>query len=59
MLEPLERGIGPNYRRRKLRELSTAELIDIAHARIIEERQRKDIADEYRISIGLVSRIAS
>ena len=58
-IEPTERGVSQKYRRRKLHELSVEELIEVAYARLIEERQRKDIAEDFRISIGLVSRIAS
>ena len=57
-LEPFERGISHKYRRRKLHELTLADIVGVAHARLIEERQRKDVAEEYKISIGLVSRIA-
>ena len=57
-LEPFERGISHKYRRRKQHELSAEDIVGIVHARLIEERQRKDIAEEFRISIGLVSRIA-
>ena len=58
-LEPLERGISHKYHRRKHHELSAADIVGIAHARLVEERQRKDVAEEFRVSIGLVSRIAS
>ena len=44
-LEPEERGVSHKYRRRKLHELNAADLVGIAHARLVEERQRRDIAE--------------
>ena len=47
------------YRRRKFHELSTKEIVAIGHAKLIEERARRDVAEEFRVSIGLVSRVTS
>ena len=58
-IEPQERGLSHKYRRRKLHELDISDLVGIAHARLVEERQRKDIAEEFRVSIGLVSRLSA
>jgi hypothetical protein len=58
-LEPDERGVSHKYRRRKLHELSSEEIVAIGHARLVEERARRDIAEDYKVSIGLVSRVAS
>ena len=56
--EQAERGISDKYRRRKWFQLSPAEKVGIAHAAIIQLRFYRDIADEFHVSVGLVSRIA-
>ena len=56
-IEPTERGLSHKYRRKKLHELNSDDLVGIVHARLIEERRRRDIAEEFHISIGLVSRL--
>jgi hypothetical protein len=57
--EPSERGLSHKYRRRKLHELSAEDIVAIGHAKLVDERARRDIAEEYRVSIGLVSRVAT
>ena len=56
-IEPSERGLSHKYRRKKLHELNSDDLVGIVYARLIEERQRRDIAEEFRVSVGLVSRL--
>ena len=45
------------YRKRHFSELTADEVVDIAHAFFVEERPRRDIAEQFRISVDLVSRI--
>ena len=47
------------YKRRKYHELTASDLLGIAHAVIVQFRFRRDIAEEYRVSVDLVGRIAS
>ena len=44
-IEPTERGVSHKYRRRKLHELDSCDLVGIVHARLVEERERRDIAE--------------
>ena len=46
------------YRKRHFSELTADEVVDIAHAFFVEERPRRDIAEQFRISVDLVSRIS-
>ena len=39
--------------------MTAAELVGIAHAVHVRFRFRREVAEEYRVSIGLVSRVAS
>ena len=56
-IEPSERGLSHKYRRQKLHELDSDDLVGIVYARLVEERERRDIAEEFRVSVGLVSRL--
>ena len=58
-IEPQERGLSHKYRRRKLHELNIGDIVGIVHARLVEERQRRDVAEEFRVSVGLVSRLSA
>ena len=53
-----ERGLSHKYRRRRYCDLSANDLIGIAHAVHIQHRFYRDIAEEFLVSISLVSRIA-
>ena len=54
----LKEGLASHkYRKRRFNELTADEVVDIAHAFIVEERPRRDIAEQFRVSVGLVSRI--
>ena len=53
----MQRPVGNNYRKRRLCDLTSDDVVDIAHARFVDDRERRDIAQEYRVSIGLVSRV--
>ena len=56
----VERKEGPashKYRKRRLCELAVDEVVGICHAFIVENRFRKDIAEQYRVSVDLVSRV--
>ena len=56
--EPHERGVSHKYRRRRFCELSIEDVVGISHAVHIQRRFYRDIAEEFCISIGMVSRIA-
>ena len=58
-LEPSEKPASHKYRRRKYHELTVAELAAIAHGVNIQFRFRRDVAEENRVSVSLVSRVAS
>lgn len=58
-LEREEALASHKYRKRRHNELGADEVIGIAHAFLVDERRRKDIAEQYRVSIGLVSRVTS
>lgn len=55
--EPAEQGVSDKYRRRKYCNLSIGEKVEIAHAAVIKYRFHRDIAEEFRVSTGLVGRI--
>ena len=55
--EPAEQGVSDKYRRRKYCNLSLGEKVEIAHAAVIKYRFHRDIAEEFRVSTGLVGRI--
>ena len=57
--EAKEAVVSHKYKRRRYCDLSAHEIVEIAHSSVVEERLRRDIAAEYRVSVGLVSRVAS
>ena len=54
----MERGISDKYRCRRYCELSAYEIASITHAAVIMHRFYRDIADDFSISVGMVSRLA-
>ena len=59
-IERIEREEGlasRKYRKRRFCELAADEVVAIAHAFVVEERHRRDIAEEHRVSVDLVSRV--
>ena len=56
--EPNERGLSHKFCRRRYCDLSVNEVLAIVHAVKIQHRFHRDIAQEFKISIGMVSRIA-
>ena len=55
--KPAEQGVSGKYRRRKYRNLSIGEKVEIAYAAVIKHRFHRDIAEEFCVSTGLVGRI--
>ena len=43
---------------RRRRDLSAADLVGIAHAVRVQHRFQREVAEEYRVSVALVSRVA-
>ena len=59
-IERIEREEGlasRKYRKRRFCELAADEVVAIAHAFVVEEVHRRDIAEEHRVSVDLVSRV--
>ena len=56
--EPSERGLSHKYRRRRYCDLTANDLCGIAHAANVQKRFYRDIAEEFHVSIGLVSRVS-
>ena len=56
--EPAERGLSHKRKCRRYCDLSTNEVISIAHAALIQLRFHRDVAEEFGVSIDMVRRIA-
>ena len=56
--EEAQRDFSDRYKRRRYCDLSSADLIGIRHAVHIQHRFYRDIAEEFHVSVGLVSRVA-
>lgn len=56
--EEVQRDFGDRYKRRRYCDLSATDLVGIRHAVCIQHRFYRDVAEEFRVSVGLVSRVA-
>ena len=56
--EAAQRDFSDRYKRRRYCDLHTADLVGIRHAVCVQHRFYRDIAEEFRVSVGLVSRVA-
>ena len=56
--EAHETGMQGMGKKRRRCDLSAADLIGIAHAVRVQHRFQREVAEEYRVSVALVSRVA-
>ena len=56
--EAHETGMQGMGKKRRRCDLLAADLVDIAHAVRVQHRFQREVAQEYRVSIALVSRVA-
>ena len=57
--EKQETVAGVQYKRRRLKDLSTGDRVSIVHAVMVEHQFRRDVAREYRVSVDMVTRLTS
>ena len=57
-VENVEAAIGTHRKKRRLYDLSTKERIDIVHACIVTLRAHEDVANEFRVTTNLISRLS-
>ena len=57
-LEAHENRQGGKRRQRRRCDLSAADLTGIAHAVHVQHRFQRDVAEEFHVSVALVSRVA-